>query len=123
MMRVEGMGEALLGGKPGDLYVKFHVREDKRIRRNGYDLVLDLPIRVTDALLGGAFTVESLDGPLPLTVPPLKSVDEVVRVKGKGVPMGSGKRGDLLVKIKVELPHKLSKHAQELLSKLKSEGI
>lgn len=123
MMRLQGMGEALLGGKSGDLYVKFHVKEEKGIHREGPHLVMNLPMKVTDALLGASYTIESLDGPVPLTVPPLKSIDEVIRVKGKGVPVGSGKRGDLLVKIKVELPQKLSKHAQELLDKLKNEGI
>ncbi len=123
VMRMQGMGEALLGGKPGDLYIKFHVREDRRIHRVGHNLVVELPIRVTDALLGNTFTIESLDGPVAVVVPPLKSVDEVIPLKGKWVPMGNGKRGDLLVQVRIELPHKLSKHTQEVLRTLKEEGI
>ncbi len=123
VIRMGQMGEAVQGGKPGDLYIKLHVQDHSHIRREGFNLIAELPIKFTDALLGGTYTVESLDGAETLDVPPLKSTDEIIRVKGKGVPMGGGKRGDLLVRVRVELPHKLSKNAQELLHKLKEEGI
>lgn len=123
VVRLAQMGEAITGGKPGDLYVKLHVAPDQRFRREGYHLLTDLPIKVTDALLGAEYTVETLEGPHALTIPPLKSIDELVRVKGKGVPMGSGKRGDLIVRLRVEFPHKLSREAEELLKRLKGEGI
>lgn len=112
-----------MGGKPGDLYIKVHVQADKHLRREGYHLISDLPISVTEALLGSTHTVESLDGPVTVEVPPLKTTDEIVRVKGKGVPMGGGKRGDLLVRVRVTLPQKLTKRAQELLRTLKEEGM
>ncbi len=122
-IRLSQMGEATAGGKSGDLYVRVRVVPDKRFRREGYHLITDLSIKVTDALLGGAYTIETLDGPQALSVPPLKSIDELVRIKGKGVPMGNSKRGDLIVRLRVELPRTLSRDAQELLKKLKVEGI
>ena len=123
VIRMAQMGEALSGGKPGDLYVKLHVQPSTKFRRDGFNLVTDLSIKVTDALLGAEYTVETLDGPHTLTLQPLKAIDEIVRVKGKGVPQGHGKRGDLLVRLRVELPQKLSSESQDLLKKLKGEGI
>lgn len=123
VLRMAHAGEALIGGKPGDLYIKVHVAADTRFRRDGFNLLMDFPITISDALLGGDFTLETLDGPHALRVAPLKSTDEVVRIKGKGVPDDRSKRGDLIVKFKVMLPAKLSKSAQELVQKLKGEGI
>ena len=54
---------------------------------------------------------------------PFFSTDEILRVKGKGVPMERGRRGDLLIRVRVQFPHKLSREAKELLEKLKKEGI
>lgn len=123
VIRMAALGEALQGGKPGDLYVKLHVAPDMRFRREGFNLVTELPIKVTDALLGSDYAVETLEGPVTISVPPLKSTDEILRVKGKGVPMGGGKRGDLLVRVRLAFPHKLSRDATETLKKLREEGI
>ena len=117
------MGEAVSGGKPGDLYIKLHVAPDKHFRREGYNLITDLPVKVTDALLGADYRVDTLEDSVTVSVPPLKSTDEILRVKGKGVPMAGNKRGDLLVRIKLEFPHKLSHSVEDLLKKLKEEGI
>lgn len=123
VIRMGGLGEAIPGGGPGDLYVKIHVRPDKQFRKEGYNIVSDLPVKISDALLGGEYKIETLDGPTTVTVPPLRSTDEILRMKGKGVPMERGKRGDLLIRVKVEFPQKLSKDAKDLLGKLKEEGI
>ena len=83
-----------------------------------------MPVKITDALLGADYTLDTLDGPATVTVPPLRSTDEILRVKGKGVPTGqSNRRGDLLIRVRVEFPHKISKNSEELLKKLKEEGI
>lgn len=123
VIRMTGMGEAVTGGKQGDLYIKVHVAADRRFRKEGYNIVTDLPIKVTDALLGADYQLETLDGTTTVTVPPLRSPDEILRVKGKGVPIAGNKRGDLLIRVKVEFPHKLSKEARDLLTRLKGEGI
>lgn len=123
VMRMAQSGEAVAGGTPGDLYIKLHVAEDKRFRREGFHLITDLSIKVTDALLGAQYSVETLDGPHQLSIHPLTSIDEIIRVKGKGIPHSHNKRGDLVVRLRVELPHKLSKEAQELLKKLRGDGI
>jgi len=124
VIRMSQMGEAVSGGKPGDLYIKVHVAADKNFRKEGLNIVTEMPVKITDALLGADYTLDTLDGPATVTVPPLRSTDEILRVKGKGVPTGqSNRRGDLLIRVRVEFPHKISKNSEELLKKLKEEGI
>lgn len=123
VIRMSGMGEAISGGKTGDLYIKVHVAPDKRFRKEGYNLITELPIKVTDAILGADYTLETLEGPVTVTVPPLRTPDEILRLKGKGVPMQGSRRGDILIRVRVEFPQKLSKEAKDLLNKLKGEGI
>lgn len=123
MIRMSGAGEAISGGATGDLYIKIHVQPHPRFRKEGMNLVTELSIKVTDALLGAEYQMETLEGSTAVKVPPLRSVDEILRMKGKGVPMEHGKRGDLLIRIRVEFPQKLSKEAKVLLQKIKSEGV
>ncbi|MES2135187.1 MAG: molecular chaperone DnaJ [Patescibacteria group bacterium] len=123
VIRLAGFGEAISGGATGDLYVKVHVRADQKFRKEGYNLVTDLSVKISDALMGSEYQLETLDGTVSLKVPPLSSTDEILRMKGKGVPTERGKRGDLLIRVRVEMPQKLSKEAKELLLKLKQEGI
>ena len=123
MVRMGALGEAISGGVAGDLYVKVHVRPDPKFRKEGFNLVTELPIKITDSLIGAEYKLDTLDGPVTVNVPPLHSTDEILRMKGKGVPTEPGKRGDLLIRVRVEFPNKLSKTAKEILSKLKEEGI
>lgn len=123
MIRLSGAGEAIPGGAPGDLYIKIHVEPHPRFRKEGFNLITELPIKVTDALLGAEYILETLEGPLTVKVPPLRSADEMLRVKGRGVPFEGARRGDLLIRIRMEFPQKISKHAKTLLEDLKKDGI
>ncbi len=128
MIRLSGAGEAVAGGVAGDLYVKVHVISDPRFKKDGANLVTELSIKLSDALLGHDYTVSTLDGDITVSVPAGISHGELLRVKGRGVPLGkslssSGKRGDLFVRIKITLPQKLSREAKKLIEKLKEEGI
>ncbi len=123
MIRMPGRGEAALGAPSGDLYIKLHVKEDPRFTREGNDLITELPIKVTDALLGGEYRIKTLDGEATLTVKAGVSDGEFVRLRGKGVPYNKSSRGDLLVRIRIEFPKKLSKTAKELVHKLRAEGL
>src|SRR3989338_6991232 len=123
MIRMPGQGEAAAGAPSGDLYVKLHVRPDKHFARDGHNLVMTLPIKLSDALLGGAETIDTLDGREVLPIPAGISHGEILRVRGKGVPHGRGSRGDLLVRIDISYPKKLSSAARELVEKLRSEGL
>lgn len=123
MIRMQAMGEAISGGIPGDLYIKIHVKKHPLFRKNGNDLVMDLSVKLSEALLGGEYSIQSLDGKLVVKVPENVSFGEILRVRGKGVPDEGGKRGDLLIKVNIELPRKLSKSAKKLVEELKKEGI
>ena len=123
MIRMPQKGEAAPGADAGDLYVKLHVRTDKRFSREGNNLLTGLSIKLSDALLGGTFPIDTLDGKETVSIPAGTDQGEILRVKGRGVPHGRGSRGDLLVEIDIDIPKKLSKSARDLIEKLKAEGL
>lgn len=123
MIRMPGRGEAVPGAPAGDLYVKIHVKADKTFTRDGANLITMLPIKLTDALLGGEYRIQGLDGEITISVPSGVTHGEIVRVRGKGVPTGRSGRGDLLVRIDIEFPKKLSRTARKLVENLREEGL
>ena len=123
MVRLTGGGEAVPGGVPGDLYVKVHVKEDKNFIKEGYNLVMPISIKISETLLGSSRKIETLDGELTLKIPQGVAHGERLRIKNKGVPKGGSSRGDLYVKINIQVPSKLSKKAKEAAKTLKEEGI
>lgn len=122
MIRLAGQGEAVQGGVSGDLYVKIHVTPHPVFVKEGTNLAMMFPLNLSDALLGGTHDIDTLDGKISVKIPPVTSLHEVLRVKGKGVPLQRG-RGDLLIRISIVLPKKLSKNAQKLIEELKKEGV
>ncbi len=122
VIRLTGQGEAILGGEPGDLYVKVHVEAHESIKREGVNLHSSLPVKLTDALLGSTYTVSTLDGTVDIKIPNGITHGELIRIKDKGVPSERG-RGDFLVKVQIETPKKLSRKAQKLIEELQQEGI
>ena len=123
MIRMTGAGEAVPGGIPGDLYIKLHIKGNEKFSKEGFNLKTDLNVKLTDALLGATYSVETLDGNISVKIPAGASVNEVLRVKGKGVPVNDSKRGDLLIKLKIQLPKKLSRSAKKIVEQLKDEGV
>ncbi len=123
MIRMSGMGEAITKGTTGDLYIKINVVPHPVFKREGNDLVMTLNLNLSDALLGMKYPIETLDGNIEVTIPEGVGINEVLRVRGKGVPISKGKRGDLLIKLNIKLPKKLSRKSRELIEKLKEEGI
>ncbi|MDD2657615.1 MAG: molecular chaperone DnaJ [Candidatus Pacebacteria bacterium] len=123
MIRLPGQGEAIKTGVAGDLYVKMHVKPHATFRRDGANLVMDLPVKLTDSLLGTTVSIETLEGKtLEVKIPVMKRAEELLRVAGKGIPF-EGSRGDLIIRLEVALPHKLSSKAKKALEDLKSEGL
>ncbi|MEK7109169.1 MAG: DnaJ C-terminal domain-containing protein [Patescibacteria group bacterium] len=122
MIRLSGAGEAVSGGQSGDLYVKIHVAQDPRFKKEGLNLLTELSVKLSDALLGTSYKIQTLEGEETIDIPAGLTHGELIKVKGKGVP-SRGKRGDLLVKVKITLPSKLSRSARALVEKLKEEGI
>jgi molecular chaperone DnaJ len=123
MIRMTGMGEAVQGGTAGDLYIKINVRSHATFKRDGLNLTLDLPIKLTDALLGMTYNLKTLEGNMvEVKIPEGINHGDLLRVKGKGVPSNRG-RGDIILRIQVQMPKKISKTSKELIQKLKEEGI
>jgi len=123
MIRLTGQGEILEGGLPGDLYVKVHVRKHPYLRKEGYNLIMDLEIKLSEALLGGEKVVHTLDGEITLKISPGTKHGTILRVKGKGVPTAPGRRGDLYIRVSVQIPEKLSKEARQAVEELKKLGL
>jgi DnaJ-class molecular chaperone len=123
MIRMSGMGETIEGGVPGDLYIKVHVRKHPHLRKEGHNLIMDLEVKLTDALLGREEKIKTLDGDITLKVPQGTNTGTILRIKGKGVPMNNKLRGDLYVRVKVKIPEKLTKDQKKLIEDLKNEGL
>ncbi len=123
VIRMTGRGEAVPNGYPGDLYIKIHVEKHPTIKREGATLYSDLPVKLTDALLGAKYRVETIDGNVEIAVPAGIAHGELLRIKGKGVPTSRNSRGDFMVKILIETPKKLSKQAKRLVEELQKEGL
>lgn len=112
-----GQGEpGVRGGPSGDLYVYIAVKPHKLFKRDGYNLYCEIPLSITQATLGGEIEVPTLEGPMTHMVPEGTQTDTEFRFRGKGIQMlrGSGK-GDLFVKVRVEVPRKLTDRQKELL--------
>lgn len=124
MIRLSGAGEAVKGGQAGDLYIKTHVKKHKTFRKEGNDLVMNLDVKLSQALLGTEIDIQTLDGISKLKIQEGVNTGDILIIRGKGVPDQSRKnRGDILVHVRVALPKKLSKSAKEAVQKLKEEGI
>ncbi|MBI3305852.1 molecular chaperone DnaJ [Candidatus Nomurabacteria bacterium] len=123
MIRMTGYGEAVSRGTGGDLYIKINVVPHPVFKRDGHDLVMSLNLKLSEALLGTEYPIQTLDGEIKVTIPEGVGINEILRVRGKGVPISKSKRGDLLIKLNIKLPGKLSRKSRELVEELKKEGI
>ena len=122
-LRLRGQGAAGPGGgPPGDLYVEVNVAPHPYFRREGRNIVLRLPLSITEAALGTRIDVPTVDGIVTLTVPPGTSSHQRLRLRGKGIPdPHTGSRGDQLVEVQIVAPKELSARAKELLEALGQE--
>ncbi|MGQ9759280.1 MAG: molecular chaperone DnaJ [Candidatus Methanomethylicaceae archaeon] len=122
-LRLRGEGEAPpRGGQPGDLYVNVTVRPHPYLERRGADLYYDLSIGFPQAALGTEITVPTLDGDVVVNIRPGTQPGEILRVKGKGMPRLDGHgRGNLIIRVNVEVPTKLTPRQRELLEELAKE--
>jgi molecular chaperone DnaJ len=116
-IRLSGEGEASPdGGSPGDLYVQIAVNDHPIFERDGRHLYCEVPISIVDAALGGELEVPTLNGRVKLKVPPETQTGKMFRMRGKGVkPVRGGPTGDLLCRVVVETPVKLTRKQKELL--------
>jgi len=123
-VRVSGEGQpSPTGGPRGDLYLIVTVKPDPQFERHGDDLVMEAQAPLTTAILGGELTLTMIDGKrITLTVPPETQNGQMFRVIGKGMPKpNSDARGNLLVRVQVKLPQRLSERERQLFEELRRE--
>ncbi|MGB3495037.1 MAG: molecular chaperone DnaJ [Elainellaceae cyanobacterium] len=124
-LRVSGEGDAgKRSGPPGDLYVYLFVNEDSEFRRDGINILSELPVSYLQAILGCRTEVNTVDGPKEVTIAPGTQPDTVITLENSGVPrLGNPvSRGDHLITIQVQIPTKVSTEERELLEKLAELG-
>jgi molecular chaperone DnaJ len=121
-IRLRGKGEAGYGGGPsGDLYVVTRVEPSSLYRRRGEaDLEIDVPVTYAEAALGATVEVPTPDGRVSLRVPAGSQEGKLLRIKGRGAPrLKGGGRGDLIARLRVTVPTKLTKAEREALENLR----
>lgn len=124
-LRVAGKGEAgANGGKPGDLYVEFTVRDHEFYVREEDDIYIDLPLTITEAVLGCKKDVPTLYGNVTLSIPAGTQSEDKLRLRGKGVEnVSTKKKGDMYVIAKVIIPEKVSRDQKKLFEQLEKTTL
>lgn len=119
-LRVAGKGEAgTNGGRPGDLYIEFTVKDHEFYERDEDDIYIDLPLTITEAVLGCKKEVPTLYGKVTLTIPAGTNTNDKLRLKGKGIEnVQTKKKGDMYVVANVVIPEKLSREQKKLFDTL-----
>lgn len=120
-IRIPGKGApGRNGGPPGDLLVDVRVTPHPLFGRRDKDLTVTVPITYAEAALGARITVPTMNGSVRMKIPPGTTSGRVFRIKGKGFDTGRGKPGDLLARVEIQVPNRLSKEEKQLLEQLAS---
>jgi curved DNA-binding protein len=109
-------------GRPGNLYIRVHVKSHPVLHKEGYHLVMDMNLKLSEALLGTEKEIDTLEEKMTIKIPKGINHGEILRVKGKGVPVGGRNVGDLLIRVLIKIPDSLSKKAKEAIETLRTEG-
>jgi DnaJ-class molecular chaperone len=102
VLRLKGKGDAGIGGAPpGDALIEIHVAPQPNFRRDGDNVLLDLPVTIAEAALGARITVPTVSGPVAMTIPTGSDSGAQLRLRGKGIQRRGGAAGDQIVTLKV----------------------
>ncbi len=123
-LHFSGMGEAAAGGNSGDLYIVIHIKPHERYQRQDNDIVSEELVSFSQAVLGDKIEVQTIDGPVKIKVPSGIQGGDYLKIKDKGIYIfGKKGRGDHLVKIKIQVPKRLSREQKRIIQELKEKGI
>ncbi len=118
-IRLRGQGQSLpTGGPRGDLFVKVNIASHPIYKRQGSNLLVDVPVTVTEAALGAKIDLGTPHGTVTLTVPPGSNSGKLLRMKGMGVKSGKGTDGDLIAELQIVLPAKIDDADRQLFEQL-----
>lgn len=117
-IRLTGRGEAIAGGAAGDLYVRIRVRPDRRFQRDGRTIRSEHRISIRQAILGDKIEIETVEGPVRLTIPEGTQSHTEFRLRDKGMPEIGGGRGDHIVTVIVDIPRRLTRQQRAIIEKL-----
>lgn len=117
-MKKRGFGQAVQGGTPGDLIIVFRVEPHKIFVRDKFDLRVELPISYKIAALGGVVKVPTIDDTFDFTIPEGTQSGQVFTIRGKGIKSARGNVGNLILRVLVEVPTRLSKDQKKQIEKL-----
>jgi len=121
-LRLTGEGEAIgRGFPPGDLYLEVRIRPHDKFLREGNDLLTTKKISYPEAVLGNEVEIETLDGKEKFHIPPGTQSGETFVLKGKGMPGLHSKRGNLLVRVEIDVPKKVTPQEKEIIKQLADE--
>ena len=121
-IKKKGYGQAAAnGGVPGDLIIVFRVEPHKILVRDGFNLLLDLPISFATAALGGTVKVPTVDDAIDLQIPEGTQNGQTFTLRGRGIKSARGVTGNLIVRVFVEVPSKLSREQRKAIEKLDSD--
>jgi DnaJ-class molecular chaperone len=118
-IRLAGKGGEIKGAPPGDLYLDVGVRPHRIFRRDGRDLLLDVPISFREAALGARVEIPTLEGRVTVTIPPGTQGGGKLRLRGKGIHGARGHAaGDLIVTVQIEVPRQLDEQGRRAVEEL-----
>ena len=104
-LRLKGQGMAGMGGaEAGDAYVEVQVDPHRFFERDGDDVFVDVPVTLSEAVLGAKITVPTIHGMVAVTVPTGSNTGSTLRLRGKGAPKSEGGRGDQIIRLVIDVP-------------------
>jgi len=122
-LRIAGRGEAGVGGaSAGDLFLRVKLAKHPDFEVEGQNLVTEVPVAPWEAVLGKQVSVKTLDGQVNIKVPPGTSNGQRLRLRGQGLPVKGGGRGDLFAKISVQVPTRITERERALWEQLSRES-
>lgn len=121
-MTMEGLGNHIINGIPGDLYILFDEIREMYFRREGGNIIVDQEISVIDAIIGANISVKTPHGDIMVVIEPGTEHGKIIRIHGKGVSDIQEGMGSLIVNIKIRIPKSINLDQKAVLEKLKSSG-
>ncbi|MBP6218464.1 MAG: DnaJ domain-containing protein [Oligoflexales bacterium] len=123
-LRVSGKGTSGRGGEAGDLFLNVKIAPHPDYARNGDDIEIRLPLKISQALLGDSCEIKTVQGPKKIRVPAGVKAGTKIRLKGLGFPiMGSGSSGDFYAVVDLDVPSSLSPEQKNLAEQLRAQGL